>query len=75
MSSPLLAIPEAGRFLGYTGKTAGKSSVYKHIAEHRLAAVRINRRTFVTRESAERLIEESMAAVALDATLAQQGEI
>jgi len=59
MEKPLLPIPDAGRFLGYTGKSSGKTTVHKHCKEGRLTKVKIGGRSFVTRESAERLIQAS----------------
>ena len=63
MNEPLLPIPDVGRYLGYTGKSSGKSSVYKHCNEGRLTKVKIGGRSFVTRESAERLIQVCKIAV------------
>ncbi|WP_423141091.1 hypothetical protein ACOYW6_09545 [Parablastomonas sp. CN1-191] len=58
MESALLSIREAGQFLGYRGKTFGKSSVFKFLKQHRLSRVRIGGRSFVTRESLEALIAD-----------------
>ena len=60
MDEPLMPMPNAGRYLGYTGKSSGKTSIYKHCAEGRLTKVRLGRRSFITRESAERLIRQSV---------------
>ena len=59
MIQALLPIQDAGRFLGYTGKTSGKTSVYQHCKEGRLSKVKIGGRSFVTRASAEDLIQRS----------------
>lgn len=56
MHSPLMNIREAGRHLGYTGKTFGKSSIYKQIGAGKLTKVRLGGRSFVTRDSVEKLI-------------------
>ena len=64
MHEPLLPIPEAGRLLGYTGKSSGKTTIHKHCKEGRLTKVVIGGRSFVTRESAERLIQSSIAVEA-----------
>ena len=57
MHEPLLPIPDVGRLLGYTGKSSGKTTIHKHCSEGRLTKVKIGGRSFVTRESAERLIK------------------
>lgn len=59
MNEPLLPIPDAGRFLGYTGKSSGKTTIHKHCNEGRLTKVKIGGRSFVTRASAENLIQRS----------------
>lgn len=59
MHEPLLPIPDAGRFLGHTGKSSGKSTIYKHCKEGRLTKVKIGGRSFVTLASAQDLIERS----------------
>lgn len=74
MDSPLLPIPDAGRFLGYTGKSSGKTSIYQHISSKRLTAVRIKGRTFVTRESAERLIQNSLTSGGRASSVLQKGD-
>jgi hypothetical protein len=73
MDNALLPIPAAGALLGYTGRTLGKSSIYKHIREGRLVAIRIGRRTFVTRTSVEELISAALAASVCSPDARMQG--
>ena len=68
MNEPLLPIPVAGRFLGYTGKSSGKTTIHKHCNEGRLTKVKIGGRSFVTRASAENLIQRSTVATLGEAT-------
>ena len=51
-----MSIPEVGEYLGYSGKSRGRSSVYEHITNKRLVKVQILGRTFVTKDSADELI-------------------
>lgn len=62
MEEALLSIRDVGRYLGYTGKSSGKTTIYKHINERRLSKVVIGGRAFVTRQSAEDLIRCSIVS-------------
>ncbi len=59
MEPALLGIAAAGRYLGHDGKSSGKTSIHKYLKEGKLDKVRLAGRTFVTRESADRLIAQS----------------
>jgi hypothetical protein len=72
MNSPLLPIPDAGRFLGHTGKTSGKTTIHKHCTEGRLTKVKIGGRSFITLGSAEQLIQDSLAGQIRTANFGQQ---
>ena len=61
MEKYLLPFPEAGRMLGFTGKSSGKTSIHKLCQQCRLTKVKLGGRSFVTRESAERLVREAEA--------------
>lgn len=59
MQTQLLSIREAGRALGYSGKTAGKTTMHKHCNEGRLQKIKIGGRSFVTIESVLALVVNS----------------
>jgi|TARA_B100000378_G_scaffold233942_1_gene199768 hypothetical protein len=56
MESKLMSIRQTGEYLGYAGKTAGRSSIFGHLQNKRLVKVKIQGRTFITKESADALI-------------------
>ena len=56
MTNQLMSIREAGQCLGYTGKSSGKTTIYKHCNEGRLVKVKIGGRSFVTTQSVAYLI-------------------
>jgi len=58
MIKPLMPLSDAGKFLGYTGKSSGKTTMYKLCKQGHLTKVKIGGRSFVLRESAERLIRD-----------------
>ncbi|NCP25188.1 MAG: hypothetical protein GW854_13740 [Erythrobacter sp.] len=60
MNSPLMSVREVGKYLGYSGKTAGRSSIFAHLKHKRLRKVKIRGRTFVTKDSADALILENI---------------
>ena len=60
MEYALMSISQAGHYLGYAGKTTGRSSIYEHFKNNRLTKVKLLGRTFVTKESADALIRENI---------------
>ena len=59
MDSLLISLKEAGRMLGYTGKSSGKTTMHKHCNEGRLVKVKIGGRSFVTKASVGDLVLSS----------------
>jgi len=55
-----MSVREVGKYLGYSGKTAGRSSIFAHLKHKRLRKVKIRGRTFVTKDSADALILENI---------------
>lgn len=60
MERKLMSIRQTGEYLGYGGKTNGRSSIYEHLQKKRLVKVKIEGRTFITKESADALISENI---------------
>lgn len=60
MEERLLSIPRVGKYLGYGGQTLGRTSVYEHIKCGRLVRVKLQGRTFVTKDSADELIRKNI---------------
>lgn len=60
MYNALMGFAEAGPYLGFTGKSSGKTTLHKLCAAGRLTKVRLGGRSFITRESAESLIRQSI---------------
>ena len=60
MENALMSIRQTGEYLGYGGKTKGRSSIYEHLKFQRLVKVRIKGRTFITKASADALISQNI---------------